>query len=198
MSKRDTSVQSWSSDSTPIRVLMADPDTSLPPMYREPLLREGIELETAVSGIECIARMRERVPDVLVLEPHMPWGGGDGVLEIMGEVPRFASIPVMVLTSCRDPRCPEPRGELSDQRLSPQTDRTRSIGEAAPLPARTSQTAFHLSGTNRSPGMRDRQANRRSRPKPTCRDGWRTRHRARLFRLTPRQATGSGRGPGGV
>ena len=98
MSKKDTSVQSWSSGSTPIRVLMADPDASLPPVYREPLLREGIDLETAVNGLDCVARLRERVPDVLVLEPHMPWGGGDGVLAIMGEVPRFASIPVMVLT----------------------------------------------------------------------------------------------------
>ena len=103
MSKKDTSVQSWSSGSTPIRVLMADPDASLPPVYREPLLREGIDLETAVNGLDCVARLRERVPDVLVLEPHMPWGGGDGVLAIMGEVPRFASIPVMVLTSCHDP-----------------------------------------------------------------------------------------------
>jgi DNA-binding response OmpR family regulator len=86
-----------------IRVLMADPDFSLASVYRDPLLREGFELATAATGIECVARLHERVPDVLVLEPHMPWGGGDGILEIMGEVPRFASVPVMVLTSCRDP-----------------------------------------------------------------------------------------------
>jgi DNA-binding response OmpR family regulator len=82
---------------------MADPDASLPPVYREPLLREGFELGTAVSGLECVARLRECVPDVLVLEPHMPWGGGDGVLAIMGESPDLAMVPVMILTSCRDP-----------------------------------------------------------------------------------------------
>ena len=89
--------------STPIRVLMADPDESLPLTYREPLSQKGFELVTAVSGLECVARLREHVPDVLVLEPHMPWGGGDGVLAMMGEVPQLATVPVMILTSCRDP-----------------------------------------------------------------------------------------------
>ena len=69
--------QSRSNGSTLMRVLMADPDAALPSLYREPLLREGFELVTAVSGLECVARLRERVPDVLVLEPHMPSGGGD-------------------------------------------------------------------------------------------------------------------------
>ena len=96
-------VQPRSNGSKLIRVLMADPDESLHPLYREPLLREGFEL-TALSGLECVARLRERVPDVLVLEPQLPWGGGDGVLAMMGEVPELATVPVMVLTSCRDPR----------------------------------------------------------------------------------------------
>ena len=100
---REGFVQSRSNGSAPIRVLMADPDASLPPAYRAPLLREGFELATAASGLECVARLRECVPDVLVLEPHMPWGGGDGVLAIMGASPDLATVPVMILTSCRDP-----------------------------------------------------------------------------------------------
>ena len=70
---------------------------------REPLLREGFELATAVSGLECVARLRECVPDVLVLEPQLLWGGGDGVLAMMCEVPQLVTVPVMVLTTCRDP-----------------------------------------------------------------------------------------------
>ena len=85
--------------SKPIRVLIADPDEELQPVYREPLALEGFDVVTAVSGLECVARLRERAPDVLVLEPHLPWGGGDGVLAMMGEDPRLATIPVMVLTS---------------------------------------------------------------------------------------------------
>jgi len=83
--------------------LLADPDESIHPVYREPLLREGFEVDMALSGLECIARLRERVPDVLVLEPQLPWGGGDGVLAMMSEDPDLTAVPVMVLTSCRDP-----------------------------------------------------------------------------------------------
>lgn len=83
---------------------MADPDESLQPVYRESLEREGFEVVTAFSGLECVARLRECVPDLLVLEPQLPWGGGDGVLAMMGEIPQLANIPVMVLTSCRDPQ----------------------------------------------------------------------------------------------
>lgn len=83
---------------------MADPDESLQPLYREPLLQAGLELVTAVSGLECLAGLRERVPDVLVLEPELPWGDGEELLAIMAEVPELAIVPVMVLTSCRDVR----------------------------------------------------------------------------------------------
>ena len=82
---------------------MADPDESLQPVYRESLEREGFEVFAVFSGLECVARLRECAPDLLVLEPQLPWGGGDGVLAMMGEFPQLASIPVMVLTSCRDP-----------------------------------------------------------------------------------------------
>jgi len=100
---------------------MADPDESLQPVYRWPLLQEGFELTTAASGLECVARMRERAPDLLVLEPQLPWGGGEGVLSIMGEVPRLANIPVMVLTSCRDARLLKPVGRfpVTDYQLKP-------------------------------------------------------------------------------
>ena len=61
-------VQTRSNGSKHIRVLMADPDESLRPLYREHLLQEGFELVTASSGLECVARLRERAaaePDLL-------------------------------------------------------------------------------------------------------------------------------------
>ena len=87
----------------PVRVLMADPDESHHPLYRESLRSEGFEVDTALSGLECVSRLRERLPHVLVLEPLLPWGGGDRVLAVMDENPDLADVPVMVLTSCRDP-----------------------------------------------------------------------------------------------
>lgn len=86
----------------PIRVLMADPDESLQPVYRDALTCEGFKVDAALSGLECVARLHEQVPDLLVLELQLPWGGGDGVLARMEEFPHLALVPVMILTSCRD------------------------------------------------------------------------------------------------
>jgi DNA-binding response OmpR family regulator len=86
-------------------------------------MHEGFGLITAVSGLECIARMKEHAPEALVLEPQLPWGGGEGVLSIMGEIPWLAAVPVMVLTSCRDPHLMEAvtRFPVSDYQVKPLT-----------------------------------------------------------------------------
>jgi DNA-binding response OmpR family regulator len=100
---------------------MADPDESLHPVYREPLSREGFEMDQALTGLECVSRLRERRPDVLVIEPLLPWGGGDGVLAVMGENPDLVTVLVIVLTSCRDPRVLKTvmRFPVSDYQLKP-------------------------------------------------------------------------------
>lgn len=94
--------QARSNGSKAIRVLIADPDESLLGEYREHS-REGFEVVTAPNGLECVDRLREQVPDALVLEPALPWGGGDGVLAMMHDVLDLATVPVMILTSCDDP-----------------------------------------------------------------------------------------------
>lgn len=83
------------------RVLIADPDEGLLAAYREDFSEE-FELTTATSGVECVERLQEQTPNLLVLEPQLPWGGGDGVLAMMRTVPELALVPVLILTSCRD------------------------------------------------------------------------------------------------
>jgi carbon storage regulator CsrA len=85
-----------------VRVLIADPDEYLFDNYRDYLEQRGCEVATATSGVECIDMLRDFVPDVLVLEPSIPWGGGDGVLAVMHEEPAVPSVPVIVLTYGRD------------------------------------------------------------------------------------------------
>jgi CheY-like chemotaxis protein len=67
------------------RVLIADPDSSLALLYAEVLERSGYEVKLTTSGLDCLARLRSFRPDVLVLDPNLPWGGGDGVLALMQE-----------------------------------------------------------------------------------------------------------------
>jgi DNA-binding NtrC family response regulator len=67
------------------RVLIADPHARLAAEYRALLRLSGYAVETAGDGLECIARIRSFHPDLVVLEPDIPWGGGDGVLTVLGE-----------------------------------------------------------------------------------------------------------------
>src|SRR3954466_10169411 len=49
-----------------IRALIADPDESLLRSYREWLAAVGFEVVTAANGLECLAHLRNWVPDILV------------------------------------------------------------------------------------------------------------------------------------
>jgi DNA-binding response OmpR family regulator len=86
-----------------VRVLIAEPDRSLLVNYEEFLTHEGFEVAQATNGLECIARLREFGPDVLVLEPDLPWGWGDGVLAVMGEQKDVPWVPVIIVTAGRYP-----------------------------------------------------------------------------------------------
>jgi len=79
-------------------VLIADPDRTLATAYRVALERAGFGVETAASGLECLSGLRAFRPLVLVLEPDLPWGSGEGVLALMeeGSAPR---VPVLLLSS---------------------------------------------------------------------------------------------------
>ncbi len=84
------------------RVLIADPDEYTMDIYRDYLERHGFEVVTATTGLECVAGLRNCTPDVLILEPSILWGGGDGILAVMHEESDIPLIPVIVLTFGRD------------------------------------------------------------------------------------------------
>jgi DNA-binding response OmpR family regulator len=86
-----------------IRVLIADPNKSLLDLYHDHLSQHGFMVVTASNGLDCVEKLREFAPDVLVLEPMMQWGGGDGVLALMHNDPDISDIPVMILTYGCDP-----------------------------------------------------------------------------------------------
>jgi carbon storage regulator len=85
-----------------VRVLIADSDGYLLANYHDYLERHGFAVATVTTGLECVERLRECAPDVLVLEPSIRWGGGDGVLAMMHEEPDIPLVPVIVLTFGRD------------------------------------------------------------------------------------------------
>jgi two-component system response regulator MprA len=83
-----------------MHLLIADSDPTLSDLYESYFASFGYDVEIAGSGIQCLERIQRRMPDALVLEYELPWGGGDGVLaQLRGEYP---SMPVGVVLISND------------------------------------------------------------------------------------------------
>ncbi len=81
------------------RVLLADPNRSLMALWSDALACEGFIVATAADGLECVSQLRAYRPDVLVLDPSLPWGGGAGVLAVMHEQADVPRVPVIVIAT---------------------------------------------------------------------------------------------------
>lgn len=80
------------------KLVIADADPDLCDLYRLFFSNQGWHVRTCGGGLECLARLQEAAPDLLVLDRDLHWGGADGVLALMRNVPELAQMPV-ILTS---------------------------------------------------------------------------------------------------
>lgn len=88
----------------PRTLLLAEADDELRAVHSQFLSRHRFSVETAAEGLECLAKLRQLRPDLLIVDQDLPWGGGDGVLGVMREDPGLASIPVVLLLAAAGPR----------------------------------------------------------------------------------------------
>ena len=63
------------------------------------LERHGFDVYVVQGGVECINVLRKGLPNVMLLECSLLWGGVEGVLEIRSEDPVLNSIPVVLLSN---------------------------------------------------------------------------------------------------
>lgn len=82
-----------------MRLLIADSDPTLKELYEQYFTDQGCQVVTVGNGLQCIDAIRKQMPDVLVIEHQIPWGGGDGVLQCLHQDYPFNSPEVVVLTS---------------------------------------------------------------------------------------------------
>jgi CheY-like chemotaxis protein len=81
-----------------MRVLLADRDEVFLDVAQRFLSDGGHEATIATNGLETVANMRRNLPDAVVLDRELLWGGCDGVLALMQQVPEWSEIP-LILTS---------------------------------------------------------------------------------------------------
>jgi len=77
-------------------VLITDGNAELCKLYRHFLTKRGYQVETSSDGLDCLAKLRQVKPAVLVLDQELRWGGSDGVLACLREESPTPWVPVVL------------------------------------------------------------------------------------------------------
>ena len=80
-------------------ILIVDDDPDILEGITTILETQPYRLATARDGARCIEMLAEQTPDLLILDLLMPRLDGWGVIREMRSEPRYAKIPIMVLTT---------------------------------------------------------------------------------------------------
>jgi DNA-binding response OmpR family regulator len=87
---------------TPI-ILSVDGEPDVTSLVRFHLTRAGYEVLAAASGREAIETIRDRRPDLVLLDLMLPDIDGFGVCEILRRTAATAAIPIMILSAWSTP-----------------------------------------------------------------------------------------------
>ena len=81
------------------RLLIAEDDAELCQDYARFFAARGFDVETASNALECLKKIRQTNPTVLLLDLQLRWGGGDGVVAWLREEQQAPRIPVVLTTT---------------------------------------------------------------------------------------------------
>ena len=78
------------------RIMIVEDEPKLAAVLRDYLLADGASVEVHAHGEQALAALRERVPDLLLLDLMLP--GMDG-LSLCRELRKFSNVPVIIVTA---------------------------------------------------------------------------------------------------
>src|SRR5579863_7032355 len=81
------------------KILVADDTDNGRELVRTVLENSGYQVYEAKDGLEALASAHQVLPDLIILDLHMPGLDGFGVLEQLRREEAFAATPVMALTA---------------------------------------------------------------------------------------------------
>lgn len=84
------------------KVLIIDDSPTVLKIMSTSLFAQGFAVKTAASGTEGLEAAREQMPDVIVLDIHLPDINGLDVLQKLKEHPDLKDAPVLLLTGQDD------------------------------------------------------------------------------------------------
>ncbi len=84
------------------KLLVVDDDPDILDAITAILTTQPYAIDTARDGVECVDKVREDIPDLIILDLLMPKKDGFAVVRELRENPKYAKIPILILTSVRE------------------------------------------------------------------------------------------------
>jgi DNA-binding response OmpR family regulator len=84
------------------KVLVVDDDPDILDAITTVLSTQPYDIEQARDGVECLEKVRQQIPDLIVLDLLMPKKDGFAVVRELRDNPKYARVPVLILTSVRE------------------------------------------------------------------------------------------------
>ncbi len=81
------------------RILVVDDEPDVRNFLAACLEDAGFEVETAVDGVDALEKVEATPPDLMTLDMVMPRKSGINVIRTLRKNPKWASIPVIVITA---------------------------------------------------------------------------------------------------
>ena len=79
-----------------MRILVVDDDPEIVSFLKRGLIYEGYSVDTACNGLEALAKAREWIPDLVVLDIMMPEVDG---IEVSRRISLATDVPILMLTA---------------------------------------------------------------------------------------------------
>jgi len=81
---------------TPFSVLLVDDEEYILAFVRIKLQVSGYQVSTATDGVQALEMIKDKVPDLVIIDLIMPRMDGPRLLK---EIRKFSSVPVIILTA---------------------------------------------------------------------------------------------------
>jgi len=86
----------------PKNILLVDDDRMSVELVKRKLQEQGYEIRSAGNGAEALELLKSKIPDLIVLDVHMPDMDGYAFIMERNKTPQYTKIPVVMVTAAKE------------------------------------------------------------------------------------------------
>ncbi len=85
------------------KILIIEDEEILLELLQKKLIKEGYEVSIGKNGVEGLEKVKEEIPDLILLDIIMPKMGGFEVMKELQKSDKFSKIPIIIISNSGQP-----------------------------------------------------------------------------------------------